>query len=216
MMAVATVAEMSSASSNSSDTSSTGEEERMKRLFQTCDGDGDGFISRLEEVIFPLYSTLVRPQLENCVQFWASQYQKDKKLLERVQWRAVRMIRDLEHLSYEKRLRELGLFSLEERKLGGDLVAYKYLKGGCQEDGARFFTLAPSNRMKSNGHKLKHGSITSKTDPRNSNSFSDAVPCSEHIGSSSFFTVQVAVCASCLLFLLLTGAIDISTDCSFG
>lgn len=46
MMAAAAVAEVSSASSSSSDTSSTGEEERMRRLFQTCDGDGDGFISR--------------------------------------------------------------------------------------------------------------------------------------------------------------------------
>ncbi|XP_027526980.1 uncharacterized protein LOC113961114 isoform X2 [Neopelma chrysocephalum] len=44
MMAAASVAEVSSA--GSSDTSSTGEEERMRRLFQTCDGDGDGFISR--------------------------------------------------------------------------------------------------------------------------------------------------------------------------
>ncbi|XP_040436586.1 colorectal mutant cancer protein isoform X2 [Falco naumanni] len=46
MMAAAAVAEASSAGSSSSDTSSTGEEERMRRLFQTCDGDGDGFISR--------------------------------------------------------------------------------------------------------------------------------------------------------------------------
>ncbi|KAK2512341.1 hypothetical protein Q9233_016341 [Columba guinea] len=46
MMAAAAVAEVSSAGSSSSDTSSTGEEERMRRLFQTCDGDGDGFISR--------------------------------------------------------------------------------------------------------------------------------------------------------------------------
>ncbi|XP_071587280.1 colorectal mutant cancer protein isoform X2 [Heliangelus exortis] len=46
VMAAAAVAEVSSAGSSSSDTSSTGEEERMRRLFQTCDGDGDGFISR--------------------------------------------------------------------------------------------------------------------------------------------------------------------------
>ncbi|PKU45560.1 hypothetical protein llap_4134 [Limosa lapponica baueri] len=79
-------------------------------------------------------------------------------LLESIQWRATKMIRGLEPLSYEDGLRELGLFSLEKRRLQGDLIAaFQYLKGAYKKAGEGLSTRARSDRMRGNGFKLEEG-----------------------------------------------------------
>jgi len=69
---------------------------------------------------------------------------------------ATKVIRGLEHLSYEERLRELGLFSLEQRRLCGDfIVTFEYLKGASKKDGDSLFSKACSNRPSGNNFKPK-------------------------------------------------------------
>ncbi|KAK4832514.1 hypothetical protein QYF61_023579 [Mycteria americana] len=98
--------------------------------------------SRSREVILSLYSALVRPHLQYCVQ----------------QRRATKMIRGMEYLSCEERLRELRLFSLEKRKLRGHIiVAFQYLKGAYKKDGDKPFSRVCCTGPRGNGFKLKEG-----------------------------------------------------------
>jgi len=114
--------------------------------------------SRSREVILPLCSALVTPHLESHVQLWSPQHRKDMELLERIQRRATTVIRGMEHLSCEERLRDLGLFRLENRRLRGDLIAaFQYLKRAYRKDGENYFSRACCDRTRSDGFKLREG-----------------------------------------------------------
>ncbi|PKU39779.1 hypothetical protein llap_9923 [Limosa lapponica baueri] len=101
-------------------------------------------IKRIMECYHPEYS----------IQLWGPQHRKDMDLLEWVQRRATKVIRGLEHPSYEDKLRELGLFSLEKRRLWRDLtVAFQYLKWAYKKDGDKHFSRTCCIRMVRNGFK---------------------------------------------------------------
>ncbi|CAM5141001.1 unnamed protein product [Natator depressus] len=114
-----------------------------------------GISSRDKEVLVPLYKALVRPHREYCVQFWSPMFKKDEFKLEQVQRRATRMIRGMENLSYERRLGELGLFSLTKRRLREDMIAlYKYIRGINTREGEELFKLSNNVDTRTNGYKL--------------------------------------------------------------
>ena len=113
------------------------------------------FQYRDKETVLTLYNSLVRPHLEYAVQFWSPTLRKDIERLERVQARATKLVSSIKNKGYERRLRELNLFTLESRRLRGQLIElFKILKGFSDVDYRKMFTLN-QNPTRNNGWKLE-------------------------------------------------------------
>ena len=107
-----------------------------------------------KKLIIPLYKAIVRPHLEYCIQAWRPYHKKDIDTLERIQRRATKTIPELRDLSYEERLKECGLTTLETRRLRGDQIeVFKILNGYENIDRNMFFSLKKDSRTR--GHEVK-------------------------------------------------------------
>ena len=101
-----------------------------------------------------LYLVLVRPHLEYCVQVWSPYKRKYIKLLERVQRRATKLVPELRNLEYPERLQRLGLTTLEERRIRGDMIqTYKFISRKEDIDPSVFFQMA-TQRPGANSKKI--------------------------------------------------------------
>ena len=98
----------------------------------------------------PLYKTIVRPHLEYCIQAWRPYRKKNIDMLERVQRRATNILQKLRNISYEMRLKECGLTTLETRKLRDEQIEVFQIMGIKNIDRNILFTVKEERRTR--GH----------------------------------------------------------------
>jgi len=115
---------------------------------------------------FLVYKSYVRPHPEYCVQAWSPYHQKDIQCLESVQRAATKLVPSLRKLSYEDRLNRLGLTTLYQRRIRGDLIEiYKILTRKVNVASDNFFCLH-TNSHNTRGHSLKLSVQRSRLDVR--------------------------------------------------
>ena len=120
---------------------------------------------RDKRLIIPLYISLVRPHLEYCIQAWRPHMRKDIDKLERVQRRATRLIYEISQLSYEERLQQCRLTTLETRRIRGDQIEVLKIMHGYEElNKDMFFRIKNDSRTR--GHSLALVKCHSRLDIR--------------------------------------------------
>ena len=118
-----------------------------------------------KSLIVPLYKAIVRPHLEYCIQAWSPYLRKDIDMLEKIQRRATKLIPGLRDLTYEERLKECGLTTLETRRLRGDQIeVFKILNGYENIDSNLFFQIKESKITR--GHNFTLVKKQSRLDVR--------------------------------------------------
>ena len=115
-----------------------------------------GFACLDKEMFMNLYPVLVRPLIEYCVQVWSPHMQKHIDLLEGVQRRATKLVPELRNMTYEKRMEKLGLTSLEDRRIRGDMIeTFKIMTGKIDVSRDLFFKMAPIRGNSEEARNLK-------------------------------------------------------------
>ena len=100
------------------------------------------FHYRKKANLVPLFKTFIRPKLEFAAAAWNPWTEQDKKQLERVQERMIRMLSDVRGTTYEEKLKDAGLTTLEERRRRGDAIeTFKTLKGMNRVNKEKWFTM---------------------------------------------------------------------------
>lgn len=105
------------------------------------------FHYRTKSTLVPLYKTLVRPKLEFSAAAWNPWMEKDIECLEKVQKRLIRSLSNVRGSTYEEKLKDAGLTSLEDRRRRGDLIeAFKTLNGFNNVEKSAWFEIADSDQ----------------------------------------------------------------------
>ena len=119
----------------------------------------------LIDAYLPLYKSVVRPRLEYCIQAWSPYTQRDINKLEQVQWRASKLVPNIADLPYEQRFACLGLTTLEQRRLRGNMIhTYNITNGIDIIKDSHFLQLESRvNRPHTGGHSLKLSKFRQRT-----------------------------------------------------
>ena len=106
------------------------------------------FSCKTKDIMLQIFKVFVRPHLEYAVTAWSPWLKKDIDILEKIQHRATRRMSDIRG-TYLERLEQLGLTTLESRRIRGDAIeVYKHVRGFLDTDKDALFKTAITDQPK--------------------------------------------------------------------